>query len=287
MEDIELIRFNEKRDFSELFSATFSFIKQEFKLFFTCLLIYAAPALVIAGILYGFIMNNFFSMATRMDSFEESGFSILGFKYLFFILVMMIAFVMIYGITLGYIKSYIENEGKLTRDIVWNSSKQYFLKLIGFGFVISIIVFFASILFIIPGIYFSIALSLVFTIGVLEDETLGKSISRSMYLIKDNWWVTFGGLIIIGLITYIIVMIFSIPNVIMVFFNTFLSIRNKTNPGMVFIIIQIICSLIYSMGFIMYFIPIIYLAFQYHNLVERKEEPTLLDDIESIGTELQ
>jgi hypothetical protein len=194
---------------------------------------------------------------------------------------------MIYGITLGYIKSYIENNGVITREIVWTNSKQYLLKILGFGFVTTIIVFFASILFVIPGIYFAISLSLVFTIGVVEDETIGTSISRSMYLIKDYWWITFGGLLLIGLITYIIVIVFAIPNLIMVFINTLLTVQNKTTPGLLFNIIQIICSIIYAMGFLMYFIPIIYLAFHYHNLVERKEEPTLLDDIEKIGIELQ
>jgi hypothetical protein len=108
-----------------------------------------------------------------------------------------------------------------------------------------------------------------------------------MYLIKDYWWITLGGLIIVYLIYYIISALFSMPNTIMTVLFGFLTLQKSESPGFLYKIIQTVFAIISSFGYLFSFIPIIYLAFHYFNLVERKEEPTLLEDIEKIGIELK
>ena len=147
MEEIELIRFNEKRDFSELFSATFSFIKQEFKLLFTCLLVYVVPILIFDGIIQSLLLYGGFHLKNENDTFSTFFNPIFLVYQLLNILTGIISIIMLYGITLGYIKTYNENTGNLTRELVWNNSKPYFMKIFGFGFITSLVIGFSTIFF--------------------------------------------------------------------------------------------------------------------------------------------
>ena len=108
-----------------------------------------------------------------------------------------------------------------------------------------------------------------------------------MYLIKDYWWITFGGLILVAIINIITTMIFTVPNIVFTELINLLFVKNGKTPGIIIHLIQSIFVILSSLGTLIGSFAFIYLAFQYHNLVERKEEPTLLDEIESLGTELR
>ncbi len=87
-------------------------------------------------------------------------------------------------------------------------------KNLGYAILLSILyglaVFLATVLFIIPGIYFAVRFSLVFTTLVMERKDM-DSFSRSSELIKDAWWRSFGFMILLSIIGYLIILAFSIP----------------------------------------------------------------------------
>jgi hypothetical protein len=71
-----------------------------------------------------------------------------------------------------------------------------------------------------------------------------------------------------------------VPNYIVTFFLAFAGI--DANTGEIGKVLFIISSIIASLGTLLYAISIIAVAFQYYNLVERKEAPGLMNQIEDI-----
>lgn len=62
----------------------------------------------------------------------------------------------------------------------------------------------------VPLIYVTIRISLIMPALILEGKGL-DAILRSWKVVKDNWWSTFGFLLLMGLITYVIMIVVSIP----------------------------------------------------------------------------
>lgn len=78
----------------------------------------------------------------------------------------------------------------------WN----LFLPLIWVGFLTGLVVFGASLLFILPGIYFGVAL--YFSQIILVDQgTRGtQALGASRALVRGRWWATFGRLLVVGFV---------------------------------------------------------------------------------------
>lgn len=65
-------------------------------------------------------------------------------------------------------------------------------------------------LLLVPFVYLIIRLSLFLPALILQDKGV-ESIVRSWNVVKDNWWSTFGFLLLMGLISYLIMIVVSIP----------------------------------------------------------------------------
>lgn len=65
-------------------------------------------------------------------------------------------------------------------------------------------------LLLVPFFYLIIRLSLFLPALILQDKGI-ESIVRSWNVVKDNWWSTFGFLLLMGLISYLIMIVVSIP----------------------------------------------------------------------------
>ena len=78
--------------------------------------------------------------------------------------------------------------GHRTLQLIWLGVLVFFTVLIGF------------IALVIPGIWLSISLAVAFPTLMLEGKTGTAAITRSMDLVRGQWWVTFGRLIVAYLI---------------------------------------------------------------------------------------
>lgn len=89
-----------------------------------------------------------------------------------------------------------------------------FLSLIWVGFLTGLIVFGASLLFILPGIYFSVAL--YFSQIILIDQNIRgtQALAASRALVRGRWWATFwrflAGGFVFGLLAAIIIIVASL-----------------------------------------------------------------------------
>jgi len=273
--DQSKIEFRKVRDFGGLINVTFEYIKKNFKVLFKSNLLISAPAILLAGVFMGIYQSSMFSFASNMD-LEQ-----IGIPFLLSMFFMVTSYLIITVVTYSHLLVYKHSEsGVLELDDVWQMVKKNFFTILLTGIGYTFIVGFGFIFLIIPGIYLSITLSLIFIVRLEEKLSFFDAISRCTRLIKTNWWFTFGLIIVVGFIQGFLMYALYIPNYIVMFFVAFTGIDSESSG--LNRVLYILSSIIASLGTLGYVISTIAIAFQYYNLVERKEAPGLLQQIEEI-----
>jgi hypothetical protein len=273
--DQSKIEFRKVRDFGALLNVTFDYIRKNFKLLFKSNLFIASPFILLAGVFMGIYQSSMFSFAYDQD-FES-----IGVPFLLAMIFMIISFVIITVVTYSHLMIYKQSESVVFElDDVWQMVKKNFFLIFLTGIGYTVLVGFGFLFLIIPGIYLSIALSLIFIVRLEEELGFFDAVSRCIKLIKDNWWFTFGIIVVVGMIQGFLMYALYIPNYIMMFVTAFTGIDSETSD--VNRILYILTSIISSLGALLYTISTIAIAFHYYNLVERKEAPGLLAQIDEI-----
>jgi hypothetical protein len=267
MDKHQKIEFRKIRDFGELINTTFEFIKQNLKILFFSLLFIAGPGIILTGIAGGLYQGsmsfNKYFLATAIIYF----------------LLMFITLQFIIAVTYSCLNLYIEKDSvDFSVNDVWERTKEDFLMIlftsIGTGFVT---VF--ALLLIIPGVYLSVTLTIIFMVRMREKLPFFDSVSRCRKLISRNWWFTFALLLILSVIEYFFSFIFAIPQYIAMFIGFLHSTSGKPDLNST---VLILTSIISSVSYLFYCIPIIGITFHYFSLVEKKEAVGLLQKLETI-----
>ena len=292
----EAINFKQERDFGDLFNATFSFIGQEFKQLGTAILYFVVPFLLLSAIAATFYslhlqqtMRSLMHEGNQPFAVFTAWSSIPGYVGIF-ILFSAVSTTMMFGTVYSYIKLYVEKgSGNFSLNDVWMMVTNNFLKIF-LGLIVSgLIVGVGLVLCVIPGIYFWVALSILFCLMMFEEMNLGNSISRSMKLINKKWWFTFGLFLVTGIMLYILEILISIPSAMMglkSIFTNFGQIKAGQNPlqnlSLGFYIVASITNLVKHLLTV---IPVVLTAFLYFSLVEKIEKPSLIEKIDQIGAD--
>lgn len=194
-----------------------------------------------------------------------------------------------------------DDENKIFEvESIWDKSKRSILMIIGFSiglfFLIFLLIvpFFITIasgnvfisvlvflLLMIPIVYITNSASLIFIVGIAEKKGFIESLKRSFKLINQRWWVTFGLVIVFGLIQGFISFIFQLPETIMSFV-LLMSTADGGKSGFIPELLNIIFSVISTFSYLLYAITITGLSFHYYSLIEQKEAKSLLQRIENL-----
>jgi hypothetical protein len=272
------IEFQRYRDFGQIINATFEFLRENFKQLAKAVIYLVGPFILLTGIFGGLYQKDLFSFTSTIKSLSEFGIAF-GLYVFFAILTSLVLVSTVYSYILLYLRR--QDDIPIEVDEVWLMVKSKTLKILLFSIGYGLVTVFATILFIIPGIYVSVSLMIIYIVGLNEDKGFFDSMSRSFFLIKNKWWFTFGLLLVLSLIQGFLGFLFQIPQYVAMFFVAFNSAEgNGTNSTTE--IIFIVTTIISSLNFIFYSISLIGIAFHYFSLVEQKEAKGLLDKIESI-----
>ena len=279
------INFNEQREFGIVLNATFSFLRQNILKLGKALLLYAGPFILLQAIARIYYEINIGNINTTVRIYGISAFY--GNFFLYFSIYMIatvLSSLMVMTTVYSYIKCYIE-KGKdgFVLDEVWRNVTKYFLRIFGASFLGGIVILIGTILCILPGIYLSISLSLMMIIIVFENKSFMDAYSRSFKLTHYHWWWIFLLFIVIYAINYVVSLVFAIPQVLITFsyrFNT-LSSFNEVSDSIRYLLIffTVITTFVSSL-----LMSIIYIAltFEYYNIVEMKESPSLQQKIDEL-----
>lgn len=296
------IEFQKYRDFGQVINGTFEFIRHNFLPLLKSIIFIVGPFILLSGIFSGLYQKDIFSFNSTTTSL--SNFGIVSLLYLLALFLSMITMV---SVVYSYVLIYLErtDESPIQIDEVWLGVKSNILKVVGITILIGIIIgvigitFFLPLFFIfnvqsnplamipiiflvmIPIIYFSNKLTLTYFVSLYENIGAVDSMKRSIFLIKNKWWFTFGLVIVLSFIQGFMGFLFQIPQYIAMITVMFNSMDGTGVDGVTEIII-IITSIIAAFNFVFYAISLIAIAFHYFSLVEQKEAKGLIEKIESI-----
>lgn len=282
-----MITFSKERNFEQLITATFQFIRQEYKPFLKLIIRITSPFLILMLIgLVGYLnsMTNFSSDWTDLDTSNPVQLII---SFTLIILFGGSAYLLAHAATLYYIESYIANNGTVDPKEVQRKTFGNFFSFVGLGIVSIFMIIFGFIFCIIPGIYLAIPLSLVFSILVFENRDVIESVEASLKLIKGEWWNSFLFLLVIGILLGVAGSVFSIPSALYMLLKMFVSSgsfdpASIDNLGTDYIYLTL-NVLSYILQFFINLISIVATACLYFSISEKKTGKGLNQIIDNIG----
>ncbi|WP_258102362.1 hypothetical protein [Marinoscillum pacificum] len=277
-----------KRDFGQKINVTIEYIRYNFGPLMKMILIVVIPM----GILSSLALGNYFSVIGDFANPEASDAERLGvmgqmgMTYLMIFGVSIFTYSLMVSAVYNYIKTRDENPNPDFMEVLRGSFK-HVPGLIGIMIITAFASFIGFFVFILPGIYLGVVMSLAVPIYIFEQEGIGNALGKSFKLIKDKWWSTFGLMLITTIIAGAASYIFAIPSYALIFADMFSNIEDMQSgdPSAVF---DMFTSWTATIGFavsmigsyLCYSIPIIALGFQYFNLSERMEGRGLKSQIE-------
>lgn len=282
MNENEKINFQEVREFGDLVSVTFTFIRQNFKPLGKALLYIAGPFVLLTGLFTSTMLIRVITTWSpeTIKSFPEWINSMASFSLLNYVFTFVTTTVMA-GVVYEYIVLYLDyGPSDFTFTDVMESLKEDSLHILGLALLTAFLVTAGMFLFFLPGIYLGVVFSPVFMVLLYEKQSITDSFSRCFQLISGHWWFTFGYLIVLFFILSIISIIISLPHTIItdtLMFNSASGHLSKNSQ-----IIILISSIVTSVTTFLYAIPMVGIAFHYFNLVERKEGTGLLNRIDEM-----
>ena len=307
---IKLVQFRKQRELGQIISDTFTFLRQNAKPLFSVLVRTCSIPFMLLIVAVGFYTKST-AGANFLTSFGD-GTNMAS----FFISVICLAIVgiiynsMLYGSVSEYIKAYIAGGDVPDATAVVDTIKSKTGTFLGLGFTNLLIILgialipiavggalFAAgsevigiliiIVAIFPLLYAYVKLSVIFPALTNKNLSIKETIKESSKLIKEEWWMTFITLIIIGFLIGIIGFVFQVPVVIYTLIKTITSVQSGSmgDPTALFdnvyLVLQILAS---AMNYILYTILAISTNFIYFNLNERKNQTGSLDQINNIGS---
>jgi hypothetical protein len=318
MENFKAIEFHRTRDFSNKMNITFEFLRQNYKGLGKSLLFIAGPPVIVTGLLMGSFMVNLQSLTTGMARFGSPDAMLRSFATPTFLLEVLLAVVfavvssvMAVATINNYILVYDEKKSnQIEFGEVWERVRSTFWMYFGtmFFFFLLLMAFYLIIVIVVVVLikismgfvvlagfalffllcYAMIAVSLTFFIRAYEQKGFFEAIGRSIMLVQGKWWSTFGLLMVLYIVGATVSYVFAMPYYALTFVNAMHSTSTGTfeepSSAMHYLSIAFF-SLYYMVQVLLSSLPNIGVAFQYFNLVERKEAPGLLKHIDNLGTE--
>ena len=296
MQNQNFINFKKVRSLGDMLSDTLKFLSTEWQPFFmTIVKLAIVPVLIaIAAAIY-FLMqsNSFYGGLLDLNSLDGSEIEDINFNFssilvplAIFSFSYLIAYALVTVASLSYIKSYIKNKGIINYEEIQNDAKTTFWSYVGLFFVVGIIVFIGTLFCFLPGIYFVVVLSLSIPIMIFQNSGVLDSINGAFTLIKDNWWETFGILIVVQILILIISFIVQLPVGMYQGVDTTVMLQGEYPNELLELfsdpVYLILLGISYLVKFILYIISTIVTVFIYFDKREQKN-PTSNDIIDEIG----
>lgn len=276
----ETVEFKKRRDFGQVINDTFTFIRQNIKplikTYFTfCgLFVLASMATLL---LQQFKMVNVINTVGGMG--HTRGIGLYGIEYFLSLIFSFASYSSMTVAVLSYIAIYVQKGNQTpTLDEVWGFFKYYFFRVFGSSFLLMLLLIIGFMFCLVPGFYLFPFIAMMFPIMVIENSSLSYSFSRSFSLIKENFWVTFGTLIIVWIIVYACTTLIVLPTSL---FNM-LAMFSSKNPQMS-LTLTLITTVLQSLCQVFTIVPIITISLMYFNLVEEKENVGLMERISNFG----
>lgn len=315
MENFRAIEYHHTRDFSRKMNVTFEFIRQNIKPLGKSMLVIAGPPVLIASLIIATFIDELLGMsraaATNASDPEVIETYFMSVTFWLQMVLMFVLFLVSSIMSIATINNYIIlYEEKQSNNIevsdVWARVRETFWMYFGTTLVFFLLAIVAYIVLIIPVVllatispaliflgilvmlcalvYLMIAVSMTYIVRAYEKKSFFDAVGRSIRLIKDKWWSTFGLIVILYLVMMTISYIFMIPwyvaTITSALHSTSTDVLQQPDATWTSVVFF---TLYYLAQMILGALPNVGIAFQYFNLVEMKEAKGLMGKIDTLG----
>jgi len=282
-----LTKFKKTRTISEVLEDAFAFLQVHYlKMLKTIWTINKIH--IIFFILFGFIY--YFKYSQTIEeiflSNNTANFGVNTIWGLVFTLFTLYVTARIYSSGYGYLKNYIENNGKVDIEYIQEYTNRKWWGYILLSILSVILIFLGFLLLIIPGIWLIVPISLAYPVYYFEEKGVIDSLQTAISYVSGKWWYSFGVIIILSIILLILNSIVSFPVTIYSMIKILGAakadgVSNAAPSG------DVIFSFLTVLGvlgkFIVSIIQIPVISFLYFSLKENKTAEGALEKIQQIG----
>lgn len=308
------LEFYKKRQFSDKLNATFSFLRENAGPYLKAQILIAGPVLILVSILMNEVSGGFIALAMDPESINANDIIDMLGAYGLSIISILVTLALIPAVTYGYMIQYQTHEPKdISMSGIMKGFSSRFFNFLGYnilyflaltfisfvvGFLFSLVAVAAGALSLLFGFVAMVGLMIFMTVLFLGTPVIAfeqsnpiDAFGRIFTLAKGKWMSTFGLVVVVGIVGYIINFVFALPRGIVTGFEAFTMIQEDGDIGGLNELItndplSILFSVFESFGtIILYTLVYIALAFQFFNLVERRESRGLMTKIEGMDAE--
>ncbi len=288
--------FRQERDFGQKISATFEFIGAHWRPLGRVLLYLALPAALVQSILSALVQRQVHESvqaaaqgqgaglggALQLQQamwgalFNSPGYWLNSVVGTVFVTLLVIS---IYGYVLVLLHRRTPGPAVTVAE-VWAVVRREFIGTFFSVWGVFVVITLGFFLLVVPGLYLSVALSLFFIVKLTEGTGFGATLCRCLQLTRGKWWSTFSLLLIMVLILYVVLLGVG-------FAATLLSgglaamVHASQEQSPLFTVV--LTTLNSALLLLLYPPLLLVLAFQYFNLVERRDGVGLRRLVERLG----
>lgn len=220
------IELRRQRDFSDVISTGFQYIRQNWRSLYRPLIFICLPLYLFASLLFG----NFFRTALGggAPSLSVSGIGSMFIGYL----LMGISMLLLYAMVFEHMRFYMVNKGlPPTAGQLWKQASKMLPSYFVVGLLAALITGLGLVFFVLPGIWLLIVFSMAFPILAFERAEIGACIGRSFKVIRGRWWMTFGMVFVLALLVGFIGYILYLPFLLLTGFGAYSGMEGMENPA--------------------------------------------------------
>ncbi len=284
-ERIELLR---KRGFGELVGDTFAFIRLNLAVILKVHFLFSLPVIIVTAGVFLLLFRDHFSLLHTIDSgpFEDSiafrdNFTNSAISIFFSMMAMFPVSTTTYLIIDRY---YHSPTGKVTFEDVVGIAKRKYLPVLVAKLAIAPIIFFTSLILVLPGLAFFTLFMCVELLIIQHNYGVFKAIGKSSNIMTKFFWSPFLNNLLFLSIYLIFTALMAVPVGIL---ENALELTTTTidldSPWTIVVLALKTFNTI--LGFILYTIPTVAMALMYYSIRETSSKATIMERIRAIGTE--
>ncbi|MBX2846165.1 MAG: hypothetical protein KTR13_08115 [Saprospiraceae bacterium] len=202
----------QERDFGDKISATFQFVRENFKLLFPTILITSGPFFLLSGLAAAMYQNYLFGGFNSDSGLEDFGFEMLFVFQIIAVILRYIGILFLFAGLYEYVINYKADKNNMPDYLtIAKRSFRHAPKILLGGIVAGLLTIIACFFLLIPGIYLGVVFSFLLWVMIFEKRGLGVAMGRCFEIIKEHWWSTFGLIVIMSILQGIVGAIFSLP----------------------------------------------------------------------------
>ncbi len=279
------IDFRQHRNFMNTISAIFEFMGAALRPYFKAVTYIAGPYILVAAVASGVYTVR--SLDASVFDFQLFEVGELFLPLLILYAALLVASMMTMATTYSFLRISQRESDYPDVNAVRADMRGMLGRVLGTSLLAMVVLLPALMLFVIPGIWISIPLSLMVVIRYYEDLTFSEALKRAIRLVRDHWWWTFGILFLCYLAYMLTASIFSIPSMILLMFSTMTAIEGTEPSSTLQIVTGVLSALGNLVGYFFMSILSVATAAIYYNHVERIDATQLSDRVAHLAGSTQ